>query len=194
MDDIRQRILDAAFIEFSAKGRAGARMKAIADGAGVNKALLNYYFSSKDQLYYGVMQSKMSEFAERLWPQLRTIATPREFVRAYIQLHTAILDENPHWIKFLLHFFIDEDAELFRMFHTTGFHTEMLARIQLFIDAGHLRERDPYQVMLHLMALVVHPFLFKPVLAKLCPPQALRDFADNRARAALDLVENGLFA
>ena len=47
----RQRILDAALLEFSSEGLAGARTDRIAAAAGVNKALLYYYFESKENLY-----------------------------------------------------------------------------------------------------------------------------------------------
>jgi TetR/AcrR family transcriptional regulator len=50
-DQTRARILDAAIGEFSENGLAGARTEQIAEAAGVNKALLYYYFKGKDALY-----------------------------------------------------------------------------------------------------------------------------------------------
>jgi TetR/AcrR family transcriptional regulator len=50
-DQTRARILDAAISEFSENGLAGARTEQIAEAAGVNKALLYYYFKGKDALY-----------------------------------------------------------------------------------------------------------------------------------------------
>lgn len=50
-DRTRQRLLDAALEVFAAKGYAGARVQEIADRAGVNKQLINYYFDSKEGLY-----------------------------------------------------------------------------------------------------------------------------------------------
>lgn len=52
----RQRILDAAAVEFSAHGYAGARTRAIADRAGVNQQLVSYYFDGKDGLYQAMSQ------------------------------------------------------------------------------------------------------------------------------------------
>jgi len=49
--ETRSRILDAALSEFAANGLAGARTEQIAQSAGVNKALLYYYFESKEKLY-----------------------------------------------------------------------------------------------------------------------------------------------
>lgn len=50
-DRTRQRLLDAALEVFAANGYAGARVQEIADLAGVNKQLINYYFDSKEGLY-----------------------------------------------------------------------------------------------------------------------------------------------
>ena len=54
--ETRQRILDAALREFAANGLAGARTEAIASAAGVNKALLYYYFDSKEKLYMAALE------------------------------------------------------------------------------------------------------------------------------------------
>src|ERR1700694_4893047 len=54
--ETRARILDAALTEFSAQGLAGARTERIAKAAGVNKALLYYYFDSKEKLYQAAFE------------------------------------------------------------------------------------------------------------------------------------------
>jgi TetR/AcrR family transcriptional regulator len=54
--ETRQRILDAALREFAANGLAGARTEAIATAAGVNKALIYYYFDSKEKLYVAALE------------------------------------------------------------------------------------------------------------------------------------------
>lgn len=54
--ETRARILDAALAEFSSKGLAGARTEQIAAAADVNKALLYYYFQSKEKLYLAALE------------------------------------------------------------------------------------------------------------------------------------------
>ncbi len=61
-DHTRTRILDAAVREFSENGLAGARTEQIAEAAGVNKALLYYYFEGKDALYAAALE----QMAERV--------------------------------------------------------------------------------------------------------------------------------
>ena len=56
-DQTRARILDAAIREFSENGLAGARTEQIAEAAGVNKALLYYYFQGKESLYDAALEA-----------------------------------------------------------------------------------------------------------------------------------------
>jgi len=60
-DQTRARILDAAIREFSEHGLAGARTEQIAEAAGVNKALLYYYFRSKDDLYTAALEAVVED-------------------------------------------------------------------------------------------------------------------------------------
>ncbi|WUI01007.1 TetR family transcriptional regulator [Spirillospora sp. NBC_00431] len=60
----RRLLLDAALDEFSAKGFAGARVQDIADRAGVNKQLINYYFGGKEGLYDAIGRRWLEREAE----------------------------------------------------------------------------------------------------------------------------------
>ena len=62
-DQTRTRMLDAATREFSANGLAGARTERIAEAAGVNKALLYYYYRSKDALYAAALEAVATRIA-----------------------------------------------------------------------------------------------------------------------------------
>src|SRR2546427_13309183 len=69
--DTERRILDAAHAVFLRRGTAGARMQEIAREAGVNQALLHYYFRSKERLSAAVLQ----QVASRIFPALiQTVA------------------------------------------------------------------------------------------------------------------------
>jgi TetR/AcrR family transcriptional regulator len=81
--ETRNRILDAALSEFSLHGLAGARTEAIAAAAGVNKALLYYYFEGKEKLYLAALEmiaervrdSSMAVFLREASPGERVLRT-----------------------------------------------------------------------------------------------------------------------
>lgn len=87
--DTEQRILDAAHAVFLRGGTTGARMQEIADEAGVNKALLHYYFRSKDRLAEAVFQRA----ATRIFPTvLRVLASDAEIEQKVQEIITHYLD------------------------------------------------------------------------------------------------------
>ncbi|HOQ12664.1 MAG TPA: TetR/AcrR family transcriptional regulator [Spirochaetota bacterium] len=65
-DETKKKILFAAKKEFAAKGFSGARMSSIAAIAGVNQALLYYYFESKENLYRSIFQNSLGEIPDKI--------------------------------------------------------------------------------------------------------------------------------
>jgi TetR/AcrR family transcriptional regulator len=77
----RQRIIDAALAEFAEKGFAGARIRSIADRAGVNSQLISYYFGGKEGLYYEILR-RWHQREARIEEQVLTLG---DAVAAYLQ-------------------------------------------------------------------------------------------------------------
>jgi TetR/AcrR family transcriptional regulator len=76
--ETRTRILEAALQEFSAHGLAGARMDKIADAASVNKALLYYYFDSKEKLYDAALEMISAKIRDRTMAVFLRDSSPGE--------------------------------------------------------------------------------------------------------------------
>jgi TetR/AcrR family transcriptional regulator len=93
--ETRSRILDAALREFSANGLAGARTEQIAAAAGVNKALLYYYFESKEKLYLAALDMVSSRVRDRSMAILLRDASPGErLLRAALDHFDRILTQR----------------------------------------------------------------------------------------------------
>lgn len=101
--DARDRILDAAERAFSAQGLAGARVAAIAAEAGVNKAMLYYYFNSKDGLYEAVltrMGDRLVAMAEAALGDQRL--PPAERLFAFLDGYRALLARSPSYVRIVM--------------------------------------------------------------------------------------------
>src|SRR5678815_3898880 len=83
----RAAILEAAVTEFAREGVAGARTDAIARSAGVNKALLYYYFKDKEGLYQAVLDEVFSGVRIAIQNALDQDLPPRERLKAYVEAH-----------------------------------------------------------------------------------------------------------
>src|SRR5215813_9223680 len=82
-EESRAAILDAAALEFAVLGIDGARTDAIAREAGVNKALLYYYFKDKETLYGEVLNNAFEGLRKTIWKALESDLPPRERLLAY---------------------------------------------------------------------------------------------------------------
>src|SRR6266700_514836 len=87
--DTEHRILDAAHAVFVRRGTAGARMQEIAAEAGVNQALLHYYFRSKDRLARAAFERAASEFMPTV---IQVLASDTELEAKVARIITLELD------------------------------------------------------------------------------------------------------
>jgi len=93
--ETRNRILDAAIGEFAENGLAGARTEQIAAAAGVNKALLYYYFESKERLYTAALEEVSGRVRDRSMAVFLREATPGErLLRAALDHFDRILTQR----------------------------------------------------------------------------------------------------
>jgi AcrR family transcriptional regulator len=92
----RDGILSAAASEFARKGFAGARVHAIAAEAGVNIALLYYYFDTKEELYTAVLEQLFADWAERVTNALQQEGSSKQKLIAYLEAYFDFVAESPH--------------------------------------------------------------------------------------------------
>jgi TetR/AcrR family transcriptional regulator len=93
--ETRERILDAALREFSDNGLAGARTEQIAAAAGVNKALLYYYFESKEKLYAAALEMVSARVRDRSMAVFLREGSPGErLLRAALEHFDRILTQR----------------------------------------------------------------------------------------------------
>src|SRR5215472_9862457 len=95
-DESRAKILSAAERVFARDGLAGARTDTIAAEAGVNKALLYYYFKSKESLYEAVIEVHLREFNQRAFVILTAPGSARVLLLRYMNLHFDFISRR-HW-------------------------------------------------------------------------------------------------
>lgn len=114
--DARERILAAAEEEFSAKGFAGARVAAIAGVAGVNKAMLYYYFGSKEGLYEAVFLRTFEAIAS---VAAQTMSAPSmdsaRRVQGFIRGYRAVVLERPHFVRMMIRDLLDGGQTALRL-------------------------------------------------------------------------------
>ncbi len=95
--DSRSMILDAAARIFAEQGLSGARTDAIAAEAGVNKALLYYYFKSKEDIYRAVLDEHMKSFQLKAVEILSRDGPAAPILLEYVRTHFDFIRVRPHY-------------------------------------------------------------------------------------------------
>ena len=148
-DRTRAALLDAAMEEFASKGRAGARVSAIAERAGVNKQLISYYFGGKQGLYDALLQRWYEEEEDFADPAV----TLGEVARRYLEAGVS----TPELHKMFVRESIDEDVSTIPYEPDSHELVDMRRRQ----DEGEIGpDLDPAYVLLALQGMVVAGIVF----------------------------------
>jgi AcrR family transcriptional regulator len=195
----RNTILAAALAEFAGHGLAGARMDAIAATAGVNKALLYYYFRSKDELYAAVLDEFFQRLQGRIARALDSGATAGERILLYARAHFDSVSESRYYARLFqgeMSAGREDSPDLSRIVerYIRPISLRIFGVLQEGISAGEFRGIDPAQFVPTMVASIVSYFV-SPIVRRLrsgdlYAPEALK----QRRAAVLDFIAAALFA
>ena len=155
-DDSRGAILRAAIAEFAEQGEAGARTDAIAQAAGVNKALIHYYFGTKEALYAAVLEEVFTGLAERFRQLLNGPGSPGERLLRYYLAHFDHLAGSNSFARLLGHELMRARAgQSTRISQIVSIcfaplHAALVATLDAGMASGELRRLDPGHAVLSL--------------------------------------------
>lgn len=183
-DSTAQKILDAAHELFTKKGMDGAKMQEIANHAGINKALLHYYFKTKEKLYETVAKAVINKALPIIQQVFEGDQPLEDKIRHFVDFYIGLISKN----TFIPLFIISEVNKHPDRFFETIFPKE-LPRPELFfeqvrreIEAGNIRPIDPKHLIVNIIALCVFPFVAKPMMRLLLglTPEELQTFMEER--------------
>jgi TetR/AcrR family transcriptional regulator len=186
------RILEAAHAVFVRRGTAGARMQEIAQEAGVNQALLHYYFRSKDRLAEAVFRRAASELLPRVIGVLSSDAALEDKVAQVVELELAHLLRAPFLPGYLiseLHHHPERVPQLVSAITglspgdiSSKVFVKLRAQIAAQVQSGAIRPITADQFVVNLLALCVFPFAARPMLMALLGIDAkgFQRFIDRR--------------
>ncbi len=196
----RAAILAAAVREFAREGVAGARTDAIARSAGVNKALLYYYFKDKEALYEAVLDEVFSGVRVAIENALSKDLPPRERLKAYVRAHFDYIASNTLYPR-IVH------AEFLRASRDNS-HVKRIAKeyfqpifshiAQLLaqgMQSGDFRRVDPMHFIPSMVSVIVFYFATAAPMIKIMTgddPFSPEHIAARRA-AVLDFITAALF-
>jgi TetR/AcrR family transcriptional regulator len=202
--DTEQRILEAARLVFVRRGTAGARMQEIAAEAGVNQALLHYYFRSKERLAEAVFRQVAGRILPAVFEVLGSDLAIERKVERVVTLYLDSFSRSPFlpgYILSELHHHPERARQLFASAAGASpdrFAAPILRKIGAQIDVrvgeGAMRPIAPEQFTVNLLSLCVFPFAARPFLeiAFGLDDAAFARFIDQRKRELPGFFLNAL--
>ena len=162
-----ERIKAAARKVFHQKGYAGTRTRDIAEEAGINHAMVNYYFRSKEKLFQIVMIETMTYFFQGISAILNEETTSLEQkIEQVVAKYIDLLLEEPELPTFVFNEvrtnpepFI-ENSPIYKALQNSVLarqYAEAVAR-------GEVSEPNLLQMVLNVIGLVIFPFITQPIL------------------------------
>lgn len=197
-NETRKLILETAVELFGQYGLTGVSAAEIARTAGVNKALIFYYYGSKDNLYLAAFRSLIEEIASVMAETLARTNPGLDQIEQLVRTHTAFISSHPHMVRFII-------RELM-LIHTGGesqLLPELLRCMGPFRDAlrraveagqacGEMRAVDPLHTIVNILSLNVFFFAGKPLVRLLDPGIDTAQFEHERSDHIINLLINGL--
>ena len=160
-----EKIYDAARQIFILKGMEGARMQEIADAAGMNKALLHYYFRSKENLFKAVFKDIFAKFFSRVKGTLNSDITAKEKLIIFIDNYIDLIAANPYVPQFIINEINRDPKVLKSMMLESGAEPQMILSMFLNeVQSNNLSKIDPRHIVVSLLGMLIFPFAGRPLL------------------------------
>jgi TetR/AcrR family transcriptional regulator len=192
-----EKIFEAATDVFVEKGMDGARMQDIATHAGINKALLHYYFRTKDQLFNTVFEMIARKIFKKFAPVFDENLSLEEKIRFFFKEHISFLQENPRLPGFLLNEVNRNPARIKKLLKNVDFDN-----IWFKIYDQHKEELKKYnitqavlpQLMISIAAISVFPFAAKGILEGILEKLDIDfdEYMEERKEFAAEFVINAI--
>jgi len=190
-------IFEAATDEFLDRGMDGARMQNIADKAGINKALLHYYYRTKDKMFNAVFEKIAEKILSRFAPVFDENLSLEEKIRFFYREHITFLQDNPRLPAFILNEINRNPARLRRVLSTIDIHSfwnrlEEQHREEL-VRYNITKEKIP-QIMTTIAAISVFPFAARGIFEELFKKLDISfdEYLEERKEFAADFVIKAL--
>ncbi len=178
-----EKIMAAARTVFHSKGFAAARTRDIAEEAGINLALLNYYFRSKEKLFVLVMIETLTEFFGSVSVIINNPETTFEekieqFAAGYIDM----IFREPDIPLFIMSEIRNNPEQLLQKvdIRTTVFNSVFIHQFAEAVEQGKIKDQNFLHFMMNFIGLIVFPFIAKPLL------QAISGLTEEQLNALIE--------
>jgi TetR/AcrR family transcriptional regulator len=193
----RQRILDSGERVFAARGFAGARLREIAETAGVQPALIHHYFTDKQGLYRAVLDRALLPSSTESWTILESRRDLEGLIAGLIDVLLRFYAAHQNLLAILRHESVSGSPVLEELSRERML--PIIQAVTLFLEdrqrAGEVRDDIPAaEIIVSGMAIAVYPFVEEGLIRVMLPSVIARDEAglERRKQSIVKLLLDGI--
>ena len=194
-----QKILEAAKAEFLEKGYNGARTSEIARRAGINKALLHYYFRNKERLFEEVFGYYFGQILPAIGRIVETDAPILDKLEQIVHRYIDFFGANPDLPLFLLSELRLNPAEFLERIIALkrgefSYLRQLAGQMMEAAAAGEIRPVHPVHIMMNVISMCIFPFIARPMIINILevPEPAFNELISQRKQVISDFIRHAL--
>ncbi|WP_339837139.1 TetR/AcrR family transcriptional regulator [uncultured Maribacter sp.] len=195
-ENTEEQILEAAKNVFQAKGMDGARMQEIADKAGINKAMLHYYYRSKQLLFEAVFKNVFSLLAPQLNAILNDDSTIEEKVKNFTFNYISFISKHPYLPNFIIQELNRNPDFILKMKDNKGFPNlaKFKRQVDKEVEDGIIKPISAEQLFINILALNIFPFVAKPLIMAFSnvDSKAYKQLMEDRKTEVANFIINSI--
>ena len=190
------QILNAAKNVFQRKGMMGARMQEIADEAGINKAMLHYYYRSKQLLFEAVFKTAFSLLAPQLNKILNDDSSIFDKIKSFSNNYISFVIKHPYLPNFIVQELNRNPDFVKKLQADKDFPNieKFREQVNTKVDEGVIRPIKAEQLFINIMALNIFPFIGAPMLKSFIKinDDTYQQLMEKRKTEVADFIINSL--
>ena len=191
------QIKEAAKKVFLKRGFGGARMQEIADEAGINKAMLHYYFRSKKKLFEVIFNEAIGEMIPHITNIIQADTAIQIKIKHFIHAYIDMLKNNPSVPLFVIHELSSEPEIMIEKIKARIPLPQIIQFLQQIDEAvkkGEIKRINSMQLLLNMVSMSVFPFLARPIVMTVgqMGEEEFNEFMETRKEIVVNFVLNAI--
>jgi len=191
-----EKILSSARQEFAEYGLAGARVDRIASKAGVNKAMIYYYFRSKENLYQTIISQQLSKIKTLAEEIITAEVTPESLCLKLAEFYNSLFENQENLIPILLREVASGGERIRTILKQIIAEKRLDTKVKEVIDIGKkrglFREVDTKQAIISFMGMNLFYLIMAPIINSIWEIKDEKKFREKRPQEIVELFLHGL--
>ncbi len=194
-------ILEAAMKVFTERGFDGARMDDIAKVAGINRALLHYYYRDKQTMFNIIFETRFREFFGGILHIFSSDKDLFDKIRMLIEHEITVFIGHPDLARFIIAEVARQPERLLEQGKKIGINPRVFLKnfeeqVQVEVKLGTIKPIAGRQLLMNIMSLCIYPFVARPIICTLMEidNKSFDNMMEERKKEVYQFIMNALKA